>query len=848
MVGPWQGGTLDDGNTVRQDFPTSLPTRKRHLLHNKKIDKASLAAARKLEAAPAPPPAPTSARKWSLSRLPPSLGTSRLRGRASGGGGGAELAWTGEFRPSSLLKVMNLEPSRRRRLLPAALVDSVVLPGAVGPESEAKAEAEVPGTPSTSSETVSPCSCFVWQSEKPQAPSLDTEASPSTKPTRFRLHNAPLPRPAWWHAPMPTEEEEKDSSTGAPSAPSSPAATPRQRAAKAPEEKGADVPEMDRGIECVLPAQLLLNLRPCVGKLEDVGQDVLPKMVPVRETFGRRLPRSRAEELERSVLLALNKICPENLETIVAQLAAAQPHDARELECVVAAVVSKALRDPHYSETYADAVLGLCIHFPEFPAEEEDGKPQTFRRILLNAVQAQFEYLTLSLMPERLQQAAASGEELHQFYKRKSMMLATMKFIGNLFLRKLLILKVIEFALQDLGIVGVVPDEPPPEHALECACELLETVGRTLDESPEGKTFMTACLYRLTDLKQTMSKEGKMVYSGWIRCKVQDLEDFRRDGWRRKVFREPAKTLADVREEAAANVNVLQSWQQPAAAQGAASFGAFGSAAPAARGPAGGTSQAVLDDARGARMATPATIAPAPALGPKRKPAAAAYAVVVAAASAAAASSAQPARPAYATQRGGLAPDGSELPPKATFDQALVRKILQYFVEERNADGLERDWREARPSRKEAKLGLGWLLEAGIDDPRRATACAEATAELTLREAVSWEVLKETLSRLLARFDDLCPDAPHAGGMVSSLIARLFRGAGGAASPAVLQPLAGDLGRTVLHGALKELCLERGPAAVKSLLISPRLADAICRVEQCNHSDLERVLKRAGIL
>mmetsp|Transcript_91853 Transcript_91853/g.295254 ORF Transcript_91853/g.295254 Transcript_91853/m.295254 type:complete len:85 (+) Transcript_91853:1025-1279(+) len=84
--------------------------------------------------------------------------------------------------------------------------------------------------------------------------------------------------------------------------------------------------------------------------------------------------------------------------------------------------------------------------------------------------------------------------------------------------------------------------------------------------------------------------------------------------------------------------------------------------------------------------------------------------------------------------------------------------------------------------------------------------------------------------------------------MVSSLIARLFRGAGGAASPAVLQPLAGDLGRTVLHGALKELCRERGTAAVKSLLISPRLADAICRVEQCNHGDLERVLKREGIL
>ena len=40
---------------------------------------------------------------------------------------------------------------------------------------------------------------------------------------------------------------------------------------------------------------------------------------------------------------------------------------------------------------YADVCLRLSKELPEFPGESADGKPMTFRRILLNTCQEEFE-------------------------------------------------------------------------------------------------------------------------------------------------------------------------------------------------------------------------------------------------------------------------------------------------------------------------------------------------------------------------------------------------------------------------------------------------------------------------
>ena len=110
-------------------------------------------------------------------------------------------------------------------------------------------------------------------------------------------------------------------------------------------------------------------------------------------------PTSPMEALNRNVCALLNKICPENLDKIVEKLANIELQKAAELECVIKAILGKALVEPHYCETYADMVFALQKRYPEFPPENEGERPLTFTRVMLNTVQNEFESLPTHFEP-----------------------------------------------------------------------------------------------------------------------------------------------------------------------------------------------------------------------------------------------------------------------------------------------------------------------------------------------------------------------------------------------------------------------------------------------------------------
>ena len=110
-------------------------------------------------------------------------------------------------------------------------------------------------------------------------------------------------------------------------------------------------------------------------------------------------PTSPVEALDRNVRALLNKICPENLDKIVEKLANVELQKAAELECVIKAILGKALVEPHYCETYADMVFALQKKYPEFPPENEGERPLTFTRVMLNTVQNEFESLPTTFEP-----------------------------------------------------------------------------------------------------------------------------------------------------------------------------------------------------------------------------------------------------------------------------------------------------------------------------------------------------------------------------------------------------------------------------------------------------------------
>lgn len=261
-------------------------------------------------------------------------------------------------------------------------------------------------------------------------------------------------------------------------------------------------------------------------------------------TNSQQIPR--LQQLKREVNSMINKVCPENIATIVEKVASTEVRSQDELELVISLLFKKALTEPHYCETYADMVFALKQRMPEFPSEV-GGRPVTFKTVLLNQCQNEFEALPSILKMTAEELDGLDLEEIDfQMKKRKDRVLSNMKFIGHLFLRQLLSAKIIGSVIQDLTScdqADVLPEEP----MIECICELLSNIGFTLESTTVGKAAVTAVCGRLLDLKQRQTEFGKGAYSKRIQFGIQDILDMRCAGWTKKTFKASAKTKDEIR-------------------------------------------------------------------------------------------------------------------------------------------------------------------------------------------------------------------------------------------------------------------------------------------------------------
>ena len=175
-------------------------------------------------------------------------------------------------------------------------------------------------------------------------------------------------------------------------------------------------------------------------------------------------------------------------------------------------------------------VFQLRCRYPEFPPERVGERAHTFTRILLNTCQNVFESLPISFEPTDAEISRIPAEDLHiELNKRKDKMSATMKFIGNLFLRQLLAVKTIGQVVHDL--VGT-RETLPEEHAILCVCELLQAIGHTLDGTSHGKLLRSQFSQRLMELKGQTGHNRKAAFSKRIQSKIQDLLDLRGNAWK----------------------------------------------------------------------------------------------------------------------------------------------------------------------------------------------------------------------------------------------------------------------------------------------------------------------------
>lgn len=235
-------------------------------------------------------------------------------------------------------------------------------------------------------------------------------------------------------------------------------------------------------------------------------------------------PFQSGQDLERNILALLNKISPENFHTIVDRFAAVELKDSKELSKVIKMIFDQVLRQPFYCETYADMVQTLQVRYQATPFENG----VTFRRLLISACQEEFENLSASL--QFATEGMTSEEVLDEKKKRKDRVLANMKFIGYLYLRQMLALKVIGNIVQELINFDGSADTFPQEEHIECALQLLQAVGCSLDQRQEGQILMTRFISRLTTLK-TSQADGRKFYSKRVQFQIQDLVELRSTNW-----------------------------------------------------------------------------------------------------------------------------------------------------------------------------------------------------------------------------------------------------------------------------------------------------------------------------
>ncbi|XP_019881095.1 eukaryotic translation initiation factor 4 gamma 2 [Aethina tumida] len=177
---------------------------------------------------------------------------------------------------------------------------------------------------------------------------------------------------------------------------------------------------------------------------------------------------------------------------------------------------------------YAQLCKRLTEEAPNF---EPEGKPCTFRVLLLNKCKLEFENRAKAL--EQASHGALSGENLteeeeeERRYLAKRKMLGNIKFIGELGKLEILSENILHICIQELLVVrrgrdGGGGDDPSED--LECLCQIMRTCGRILD-SDKGRKLMEQYFGRMRVLAENHELPAR------IRFMLKDVIDLRQDGW-----------------------------------------------------------------------------------------------------------------------------------------------------------------------------------------------------------------------------------------------------------------------------------------------------------------------------
>lgn len=250
----------------------------------------------------------------------------------------------------------------------------------------------------------------------------------------------------------------------------------------------------------------------------------------------------------RKVRGILNKLSPEKFDKLSLELLNVGIESQIILKGIILLIFEKALDEPKYSSVYAKLCHQLCEDAPNF--EPPDSNISTFRRLLLNKCQDEFENRSKATNAFD-KDVSLSEEELEQYHIAKRKMLGNIKFIGELGKLEMLHEGILHRCIKQL--LEKKKNIPLVESAedLECLCQIMKTVGRRLD-TPKAKAWMDQYYSRIKFFA------GQMELPSRIRFMLQDVLELREAKWvsRRSGWDHGPKTITQIRQEAADETGV----------------------------------------------------------------------------------------------------------------------------------------------------------------------------------------------------------------------------------------------------------------------------------------------------
>lgn len=245
---------------------------------------------------------------------------------------------------------------------------------------------------------------------------------------------------------------------------------------------------------------------------------------------------------QRQLKGILNKLTPQNFEKLFQQVKDVNIDNTATLAGVIAQIFDKALMEPTFCEMYAD----FCYHLSDaLPYFMENGEKITFKRLLLNKCQEEFE------RGEREQAEANKEEEEGEVKptveereekrsKARRRMLGNIRLVGEIYKKRMLTERIIHDCIRKL--LGEYDN--PDEENLESLCKLLTTVGDQIDNA-KAREFVNSYF----DMIVKLSNNKKL--SSRLRFMLRDVIDLRDNRWQQRRKVEGPKKIEDVHRDAA---------------------------------------------------------------------------------------------------------------------------------------------------------------------------------------------------------------------------------------------------------------------------------------------------------